>query len=149
MSCGCSLWQITEPLPLLPPHPPLPPPLSFPLLPPSNKPTHRLVLVCQRVAACGKPLSPWPLVSYRNPCPATPLSPAPKQTHTQAGAGVSSGCSLWQITEPLPLLSAEPALAEGILEDGQSFIELVNSVDTAINALLNGQQVGAAAGFSC
>jgi hypothetical protein len=61
----------------------------------------------------------------------------------QAGAGVSSGCSLWQVTEPLPLLSAEPALAEGLLEDGQALIELVNSVDIAINALLNGQQVGA------
>jgi hypothetical protein len=67
----------------------------------------------------------------------------------QTGAAVAGSSSLWQITEPLPMLSSEPGLAEALLADGQSLIELVNSVDTAINALLNGQQVrgtGAAGG---
>ena len=48
---------------------------------------------------------------------------------------------LWQITEPLPLLSAEPALAAAVLEDGQGMQELVQSADMAVNALLSDQQV--------
>ena len=54
---------------------------------------------------------------------------------------MSASSRLWQVTEPLPLLSAEPGLAEVILGDGQALIELVASADIAINALLNDQQV--------
>jgi len=59
----------------------------------------------------------------------------------QNGAVVASS-SLWQITEAVPLLSAEPSLAEALLDEGQGLVELVASADIAVNALLNGQQVG-------
>jgi hypothetical protein len=62
-------------------------------------------------------------------------------THTQNGAAVAQGGSLWQVTEPLPLLSAEPALAEALLEEAQGLGGLAGSADTAVNALLNDQQV--------
>lgn len=65
----------------------------------------------------------------------------PANTNTQAGAAVASSSSVWQVTEPLPQLSSEPALAERLLEDGQGLIEMVASCDIAINALLHEQQV--------
>lgn len=54
---------------------------------------------------------------------------------------MSKAATLWQVTEPVPLLSAEPALAEVLLEDATGLQELVKSADMAVNALLNGQQV--------
>lgn len=54
---------------------------------------------------------------------------------------MAAGSSLWQITEAVPVLSAEPSLAEALLDEGQGLVELVASADIAVNALLNGQQV--------
>jgi hypothetical protein len=65
----------------------------------------------------------------------------------QEGAEIAHAAHLWQVNEPVPALSAEPALAAALLEESEGLKGMVDSADLAVNALLTGQQEAVIAGL--
>eukprot|EP00879_Flechtneria_rotunda_P019297 GHRR01020266.1.p1 GENE.GHRR01020266.1~~GHRR01020266.1.p1 ORF type:complete len:603 (+),score=293.43 GHRR01020266.1:126-1934(+) len=58
----------------------------------------------------------------------------------QEGLAIAKSAALWQVTNSVPALSAEPALAEALIDEEKDLQELVKSADMAVNALLTKQQ---------
>ncbi len=66
----------------------------------------------------------------------------------QDGAALAKASCLWQVNEPLPALSAEPALAEALLEEASGLQALLRSADLAVQELLAGQQQAVISGLA-
>uniref|UniRef100_A0A383W4Q6 UDP-N-acetylglucosamine diphosphorylase n=1 Tax=Tetradesmus obliquus TaxID=3088 RepID=A0A383W4Q6_TETOB len=66
----------------------------------------------------------------------------------EEGAEIAHAAHLWQVNEPVPALSAEPALAAALLDESEGLKGMVDSADLAVNALLTGQQEAVIAGLA-